>query len=64
VLANPQLKTRIRWNFALVEVNLKPDLGKMVNFDRPSENKKSKFKIYSIIHFDAMEIDFYKEPHK
>lgn len=57
---NPQDKTRVMWDLALVQAYLRPDLAEVLTVNAPPENKKFSVKIYARIDAAAMEKEFYE----
>jgi purine nucleosidase len=57
---NPQDKTRVMWDLALVEAYLLPKHAEVLIVNSPPENKSFTVKIYSKIDSKAMEDDFWK----
>jgi purine nucleosidase len=57
---NPQDKTRVMWDLALVQAYLRPDLAQVLTVNAPPENKKFSVKIFARINAEAMEKEFYE----
>ncbi|WP_114752475.1 nucleoside hydrolase [Pleomorphovibrio marinus] len=57
---NPQDKTRVMWDLALVQAYLRPDLAEVLTVNAPPENKKFSVKIYARINAPEMEKEFYE----
>ncbi|WP_375582221.1 nucleoside hydrolase [Cyclobacterium xiamenense] len=57
---NPQDKTRVMWDLALVQAYLRPDLAEVISVNAPPENKKFSVKIFVRIDAEAMEKEFYE----
>ncbi len=57
---NPQDKTRVMWDLALVQAYLCPDLAEVLTVNAPPENKKFSVKIYARIKAPEMEKEFYE----
>jgi purine nucleosidase len=57
---NPQDKTRVMWDLALVQAYLRPDLAEVLTVNAPQENKKFSVKIYARINAPEMEKEFYE----
>nr|MBI1232472.1 nucleoside hydrolase [Cytophagales bacterium] len=57
---NPQDKTRVMWDLALVQAYLRPDLAQILTVNAPPENKKFSVKIFARIDADAMQREFYE----
>lgn len=57
---NPQDKTRVMWDLALVEAYLKPDLTKIETVTTPPENKQRSIKAFVKIDEKALADDFWK----
>lgn len=57
---NPQDKTRVMWDLALVEAYLKPDLTKIETVTTPPENKQRTIKAYVKIDEKALADDFWR----
>jgi inosine-uridine nucleoside N-ribohydrolase len=56
---NPQDKTRVMWDLALVEAYLKPHLAKFRTVKTPPENKQRKIQAYVKIDDKALAADFW-----
>jgi inosine-uridine nucleoside N-ribohydrolase len=57
---NPQDKTRVMWDLALVEAYLNPQLVKIVTAQTPPENKRRKIRVYAKIDEIVLTNDFWK----
>ncbi|MCA6079128.1 nucleoside hydrolase [Fulvivirga sedimenti] len=57
---NPQDKTRIMWDLALVEAYLKPGLAKIAEVNTPPENKVRNIRVYTWIDHEKLAADFWK----
>ncbi|MFN7120046.1 MAG: nucleoside hydrolase [Saprospiraceae bacterium] len=57
---NPQDKTRIMWDLAIVEAYLNPSFTKIIKVNTPLENKKRKIHIFSKIDEKACAQDFWE----
>lgn len=57
---NPQDKTRVMWDLALVQAYLLPQHSEMLLVNSPPENKSFTVRIYSKIDRDALVEDFWK----
>lgn len=57
---NPQDKTRVMWDLALVQAYLLPQHSEMLLVNSPPENKSFTVRIYSKIDRDALIEDFWK----
>lgn len=57
---NPQDKTRVMWDLALVEAYLMPSLAKVETVTTPPENKQREIKAYVKIDEKAIAEDFWK----
>ncbi|ERM83327.1 nucleoside hydrolase [Rhodonellum psychrophilum GCM71 = DSM 17998] len=57
---NPQDKTRVMWDLALVQAYLLPQHSEILMVNSPPENKTFTVKIYSKIDKEAMENDFWE----
>ncbi len=56
---NPQDKTRIMWDLALVEAYLKPELAKIETASTPPENNQREIRVYAKIDEKALADDFW-----
>ncbi|WP_291785174.1 nucleoside hydrolase [Cecembia sp.] len=57
---NPQDKTRVMWDLALVQAYLLPQHSEILSVNSPPENKSFTVRIYSKIDKDALMEDFWK----
>jgi purine nucleosidase len=58
---NPEHKTRILWDLALVQAYLMPLKARIVKVKPPPENKAPSVKIYSYIDVDYFKNEFWKK---
>lgn len=56
---NPQDKTRVMWDLALVQAYLLPQFGEVLTINSPPENKTITVKIFSKINKEALVDDFW-----
>jgi inosine-uridine nucleoside N-ribohydrolase len=61
---NPQNKTRILWDLALVQAYLLPQFAEVLEVMTPPDNHQHKVKIYSKINIDAFNRDFWETVEK
>lgn len=57
---NPQDKTRIMWDLALIEAYLNPEYGTIVRASAPPENKQREIKVFTRIDEKKLSEDFWK----
>jgi len=57
---NPQDKTRVMWDLALVQAYLLPEFSETLLVNSPPENKSFTVRIYSKIDRDALMVDFWR----
>jgi purine nucleosidase len=61
---NPQDKTRVLWDMALVQAYLMPQHAEVLELKGPPENGQNPVKIYSKINVEAFRKDFWSEVEK
>ncbi len=61
---NPDNKTRILWDMALVQAYLRPELVQTLAVNVPPENMPHKVKIYTKVNFKGFYDDFWGEVEK
>ncbi len=57
---NPQDRTRVLWDLALVQALLRPELASLTTVRTPPENTVREIKIYSAIDVAGMRTDFFR----